>query len=143
MRPLVALPLGGPVNHLFFFVRRNRQGTRRCRTSMLHLKMVGHAIQPNGISAQHAIHGSVGARISCRAARHCTVPHIRGLQCTICDDDGHQPTLCIAQQFRGAIMATTITTNIACTLSKEDVPTNVCPHGMQGYIFVTYLWACN
>ena len=36
-------------------------------------------------------------------------------------------------------MATTITTNIVCTLSKEDVPTNVCLHRMHGNILVTHL----
>ena len=54
---------------------------------MLGIKMMGHAIQPNGISAQHALHGAVGAWITCRATRHCTILHICGLQRTICYDD--------------------------------------------------------
>ena len=74
MRPLV-LFLGGQVHHHFLFVCLDTQGTRRCRTSMLHVKMVGHTIQPNCISAQHAIHGPVGARISqSYAPLHHTAP---------------------------------------------------------------------
>ena len=44
-------------------------------------------------------------------------------------------------------MATTITTDIASTLSEEDVPSNVCSHGMQGYLLLTHFtlpggWCC-
>ena len=49
MTPLAVLLHGGQARHHFLFVHRDMQGNRRCRTSMIHLKMVGHAIQLNCI----------------------------------------------------------------------------------------------
>ena len=50
MRPPPVFLLGGPVHHRFIFVRGGTQRNRRCRSSMLQLKMVGHAIEPSCIS---------------------------------------------------------------------------------------------
>ena len=87
MRPLVLLLLGGPAHHHFLFVCRERQGTWRCKPIMLNLKMMDHAIRLKCISIQHAMHGPVGARNSCRAMGYCMVLHIHGLKRTVhCHD---------------------------------------------------------
>ena len=87
------------------------QNVSRHNTQCMGQLVDGFRVDLNAIALYHAFVGSNGQFV---AMIDTSLPYV-------------------LQQFRGAIMATTITTHIASTLSKEDVPTNVCSHGV-GFI---------
>ena len=66
------------------FLSSDRQGAGRCKASVLHLKMVCHAVQPNYSTAQKALHGLVGARILCNFKGPLDTIIDTSLPCALC-----------------------------------------------------------
>ena len=77
------------------------------------------------------MHGSVG--VGYRAELRAIAPYRTFVSCS-----GHLVHAFLAQQFRAAVMATTITSNVASTLSKKDVPAEIWLYGMVHHFYAMH-----